>query len=156
MLNYFILIIFITGLAACSDQDEQTAHMQQAQVKQEQVDRSQDFSQIEHGRELFMVNCSECHGKRAEGAPNWKQADANGQYPAPPLNGSGHAWHHPMRALANTIKYGTESMGGQMPAWKNKLSEQDITDVIAWFQSQWPDRTYAAWQRMNQTPMQQR
>lgn len=156
MRNYIILMISITGLTGCFDQGEQAEHTQQAQVKQIQAIRNQDFAQIEHGRQLFVANCSECHGNSAEGAPNWKQPDANGQYPAPPLNGSGHAWHHPMRALANTIKYGTESMGGHMPAWKNKLSEQEIKDVIAWFQSKWPDQTYAAWQRMDQTPMQQR
>jgi mono/diheme cytochrome c family protein len=150
--NYLVFIISLTGLTACFDQGEQTAHMQQAQARQAQVIRNQDFAQIENGRKLFVANCSECHGNRAEGAPNWNRPDANGRNSAPPLNGSGHAWHHPTRALVNTIKYGTVRMGGHMPAWKNKLSDQDIKDVIAWFQSQWPDEVYAAWQRVDLAP----
>jgi mono/diheme cytochrome c family protein len=33
-----------------------------------------------------------------------------------------------------------------MPAWKDRLSDQQIEDIIAWFQSRWPDEQYVAWQ----------
>lgn len=147
MRNYPILIFALTGLTACSDQDGRDTHTQQTQAKQVQVMRNQDATQVQRGRQLFLQNCTVCHGVNAQGAPNWSQPDANGKYPAPPLNGTGHAWHHPKQALISTIKYGTARMGGSMPAWKDKLSDQDINDIIAWFQSQWPDELYAAWQR---------
>jgi mono/diheme cytochrome c family protein len=37
-----------------------------------------------------------------------------------------------------------------MPAWEGKLSDREIDDVIAWFQSLWDDQTYAAWHRLDQ------
>ena len=32
-----------------------------------------------------------------------------------------------------------------MPAWSEKLSEEDMISVIAWFQSKWPEEIYLAW-----------
>ena len=32
-----------------------------------------------------------------------------------------------------------------MPAWKDKLSDEDIDAVIAWMQSVWPEEIYRAW-----------
>lgn len=151
MSKYPIVIFALFGLTACSDQDSRENQRQQTQMGKVSVPRNQDAGQIQRGYQLFRQNCSQCHGSNAQGAPNWSQPDANGKYPAPPLNGTGHAWHHPMKALVSTIKFGTARIGGSMPAWKDRLSEQDINDIIAWFQSQWPDEIYAAWQRMDQT-----
>lgn len=32
-----------------------------------------------------------------------------------------------------------------MPAFDNKLSDQDVLALIAYFQSKWPDRVYSVW-----------
>ncbi len=112
--------------------------------------RTYDFSQLTRGRKLYLQYCAECHGKNAEGAPNWQQKNPEGKYPPPPLNGTGHAWHHPMKALRMTIRNGTQKIGGNMPGWGGKLSQQDIDDIIAWFQGEWPDEIYRAWERQNQ------
>lgn len=154
MVKYPILIIALFGLAACSDQDGSAARNQQAQTQQVQVVRNQDSVQIQRGYKMYTQNCASCHGVNGQGAPNWSHPGVQGKDAAPPLNGTGHAWHHPMKALMTTINYGTVRLGGSMPAWKDKLSEQDIGDIIAWFQSQWPDEIYAAWQRMNQASQQ--
>lgn len=114
------------------------------------VVRATSPEQVHRGALLYAANCAVCHGARAEGAPNWQKSGANGKYPAPPLNGSGHAWHHPMTALKTTIKRGTLSLGGSMPAWNGKLSDQDIEAVIVWFQSHWPDELYQNWQVMDE------
>jgi mono/diheme cytochrome c family protein len=34
-----------------------------------------------------------------------------------------------------------------MPAWVGRVSDQDIEDVITWYQALWPADTYQAWQR---------
>ncbi len=154
MRNFPIVIIAVTGLAACSDEGRNDAQTQQNQTQQVQVMRNQDSVQIQRGHKVFLQNCAVCHGSNAQGAPNWNQPDANGKYPAPPLNGTGHAWHHPRQALISTIKYGTVRLGGSMPAWQGKLSDEDISDIVAWFQSQWPDELFAAWQRMDQASQQ--
>ncbi len=37
-----------------------------------------------------------------------------------------------------------------MPAWKDKLSDPQIGDIMLWFQSLWRDDVYQAWYRMDQ------
>jgi len=116
--------------------------------------RNQDSAQIQRGHRLFLQNCATCHGATGQGAPNWSRPGVTGTDAAPPLNGTGHAWHHPQQALIATIKFGTQRLGGAMPAWQGKLTDQEINDIVAWFQSQWPDDLYAAWQRMDQKAQQ--
>jgi len=108
-----------------------------------------DPARIKQGRDLYLKTCKACHGPNAEGAPNWRKRDAEGKFPAPPLNGTGHAWHHPQKALIYTIKNGTKAIGGNMPGWKDKLSDQEIESIILWFQSMWPDELYQAWARVD-------
>jgi len=141
-------------LAACSDQDRQEAQNRQVQAGQVSVMRNQDSAQLQRGYQLFLQNCAACHGATGQGAPNWSQPGVQGKDAAPPLNGTGHAWHHPQRALQSTIKFGTVRLGGSMPAWQGRLTDQEIDAIIAWFQSQWPDELYAAWRRMDQKAQQ--
>ena len=89
------------------------------------------------------------HGANAEGTADWKKTDANGNYPPPPLNGSAHAWHHSIPQLARTIKEGGIKLGGVMPPFGDKLSDQDVLAVIAYFQSKWPDEIYTSWHNRN-------
>jgi mono/diheme cytochrome c family protein len=105
---------------------------------------------VTHGGGIYKANCAVCHGANAEGAPNWQKPGVDGKYPAPPLNGTGHAWHHPKAALKATIKRGTVPMGGSMPAWEGKLSDDDIEAVVAWIQSRWPDEIYRSWLAMDE------
>ncbi|MBI5450567.1 MAG: cytochrome c [Gammaproteobacteria bacterium] len=112
--------------------------------------RTQDPAQLVRGEQLFHQHCLRCHGERAQGAANWRQVDAEGKYPPPPLDGSGHAWHHTRQTLRDMIRSGSplDAAGrpqGNMPAWQGTLSAAEIDDVIAWFQSLWPDEIYAAW-----------
>jgi mono/diheme cytochrome c family protein len=86
-----------------------------------------------------------CHGKSGQGSFSWRKQDADGKFPPPPLNGTGHAWHHPFRALGSQIKFGAPGGGGKMPGFSESLSDEEIIDVIAWFQNRWPDEIYAAW-----------
>lgn len=39
-----------------------------------------------------------------------------------------------------------------MPAWKGRLSDRDIEDVIAWFQALWPLDVYDRWRKANAPP----
>ncbi len=111
--------------------------------------------QAERGKTVFANNCAVCHGKNAEATPHWKTLDANGNYPPPPLNGSAHAWHHPLAILGRTIYHGGTPVGGQMPAFKDVLSETDMIDVIAYFQSYWSDGIYQRWLQIENSYRQQ-
>lgn len=114
------------------------------------VKRVNDPAQLALGRQVYQANCATCHGENAEGAPNWRQPGPDGRYPPPPLNGSGHDWHHPTAVLIHLIKNGSPGGQGNMPAWGGKLSDEEIRAVIAWFQSLWPDPVYGAWYDMQQ------
>ncbi len=131
-------------LAACGKNPApQLRQMEQAPV------RAFDPAKLERGRGLFAQNCASCHGDHAQGAQNWFEQDARGKWPPPPLNGTGHAWHHPRAVLERTIREGTAALGGDMPAWDGKLSKEDIDAIIDWLQQQWPEELYAAWWRMD-------
>jgi len=104
---------------------------------------------VDYGTELFQQNCAVCHGVNAEGTKEWKKTDANGNYPPPPLDGSAHAWHHSIPQLARSIKEGGIKLGGVMPAFGEKLSDQEVLAVIAFFQSKWPDEVYKVWHDRN-------
>ena len=115
-----------------------------------QSQRIEDPDILAAGKQLFQSNCSSCHGDMAQGlAEDWRKPDADGKYPAPPLNGTAHTWHHSISALANTIQNGTISIGGTMPPWKDKLSEDETFAIIIWLTSLWPDEIYEAWMERN-------
>lgn len=102
-------------------------------------------NQVEEGAVLYRENCATCHKQNAKGTPDWKTRDANGKLPPPPLNGSAHAWHHPLDVLRTVVKRGGAPVGGSMPAFADKLDEAQIDAVLAWVQSHWSDEIYAIW-----------
>ncbi len=97
------------------------------------------------GEKLYLEYCFMCHGSDAEGAPGWKTPLEDGKYLAPPLNGSGHAWHHPMNVLRDYIKNGSIDRGGAMMGFEGALGDEETADIISWFQSKWPDELYSSW-----------
>ncbi|MFV1975752.1 MAG: c-type cytochrome [Candidatus Scalindua sp.] len=105
------------------------------------------FSTVVQGGKLFQKNCAACHGQQAQGHPKWRKPMVAGKPTAPPLNGTGHSWHHPKEGLKLTILHGTVAMGGAMPAWKDKLTDTEIDQILAWIQSRWPDDIYLAWRK---------
>ena len=136
------ILLSLTLLISCDDQvKEQSA----SSVKKPIIKREVNFLAFSRGLKLYQKNCASCHGKNAEGTPDWRKTEDDGMFPPPPLNGTGHTWHHPTKVLVNLIKDGTAKIGGKMPAWKDKLSDQEINDILTWIKAQWPDEIYAAW-----------
>jgi len=106
-------------------------------------------SQVERGARVFARHCAACHGARAEGlSEDWRQRLEDGSFPPPPLNGSAHAWHHPLPILLQVINEGGAEFGGRMPGFAEVLSEEEKLAAIAWFQSLWSEDIYAQWQQM--------
>ena len=153
-LIYLLFLMFASLLlAACGDQQSSSGansrgSMQHPipKVTEPVIREYYSFSTVAQGGKLFQKNCATCHGQQAQGDPNWRQP-APGIAAAPPLNGKGHSWHHPKEGLKQTIMHGTAAMGGGMPAWKDKLTEAQIDQILAWVQSRWPDDIYLAWSR---------
>lgn len=104
-----------------------------------------DLNKVLKGGKLFSQNCASCHGPLGQGQPGWYKPDAQGKYGPPPLNGTGHTWHHSTKILVEIIRSGTGALGGNMPAWKDKLSDEEIHTILEWIKAQWPDNVYAAW-----------
>jgi len=114
-------------------------------------DRGYDGVMLQTGQTVFQQNCAVCHGVNAQGTvDDWQKRDVNGKMPPPPLNGTAHAWHHPLNGLVHTIRNGTVEIGGTMPGWKDTLSDQQIVAVVAWLSSLWPDDIFEAWLQRNQ------
>lgn len=151
-MKYILMLVSILALTACSQENDRaesetgTIDAQAISLKPEpDTGRWYTEEQVMRGKEIFAENCAGCHGDNAESTPDWKTPDANGNYPPPPLNGSAHAWHHPLAVLKRVIEDGGEPYGGVMPAWGDTLSDRQIVDVIASFQSYWPEETYQLW-----------
>ena len=102
-------------------------------------------SQVELGRKVYAEYCIGCHRENAQGTASWRELAPDGSYPPTPLNGTAHAWHHPLGVLKRTIDEGGIPLGGKMPGFRDKLTEEEKLAVISYFQSFWTDEIYGAW-----------
>ncbi len=102
--------------------------------------------QVAAGAAIFAEHCAVCHGDAAQGiVADWRARLPDGSFPPPPLNGSAHAWHHPIPVLLQVIGKGGEPLGGRMPAFEQVLDEDQQLAAIAWFQDFWSDEIYRQW-----------
>lgn len=140
------LFVLLSGMILVAGCDTSTVGQQAIQTPSgTSIIRKTDQALVSQGRAVFEKHCAFCHGDQAQGDPQWRKRGPDGLFPPPPLDGSGHAWHHPSRQLREMIRNGSPPGQGNMPAWGGKLTPAEIDAVIAWFQSLWPDPVYAAW-----------
>ena len=78
-------------------------------------------------------------------AEDWRKPLADGSYPPPPLDGTAHAWHHPLKQLVKTIRDGGVVYGGKMPGFRSTLGLAEQLATIAYFQSYWDEEIYRRW-----------
>ena len=101
------------------------------------------------GSAVFAEHCADCHGAAGQGAvAHWRTRLPDRSFPAPPLNGSAHTWHHPLSVLLQVIDTGGEALGGQMPGFGQVLRDDEKLAVVAWFQEFWSDEIYRQWLMM--------
>ena len=95
------------------------------------------------GKNIYAQQCAVCHGAKLEGQPDWQRKLANGRFPAPPHDDSGHTWHHPDEVLFGITKnglappYAPKGYESDMPAFAGKLSDEEIRAVLAYIGSHW-------------------
>jgi len=152
-----ILAVLLAGLllSACDKASEpavgQSPLVEDNSADAAPLDRKLDSAQIARGHAIYEKNCMECHGAEGKGQPgDWRIRDAEGKYPPPPLDDSAHAWHHPTAVLLEAIRDGSPGGEGNMPAWKGKLSEQEMQDTVVYIKSLWTDPVYRLWMKMEQ------
>ena len=72
-----------------------------------------------------------------------KSLDEDGHRRAPPLNGTGHTWHHSPAQLFHVIKYGFKKSN---PDYEGKmlgndaLSDEDVWSILEFIKSTWPEK----------------
>jgi len=159
MQRRIVFTILIFSLASCSKQDAaDTAQMQSENLSATtesttsrviKLQADFDFATVVLGGKLYKKHCQTCHGTNAQGTPDWRKRKPDGKLKPPPLNGTGHTWHHSKALLISIITNGTINQGGDMPAWKDKLSPQEMEAILTWVQSKWREETYTNWLEIN-------
>lgn len=102
----------------------------------------------ENAAELYARHCAACHGANLEGQPEWRSPKADGSYPAPPHDAEGHTWHHDDAMLTDYVTRGGQavldemgvSFRSGMPAFGETLTADEITAVLDFIKSTWPER----------------
>ena len=148
--NIAFLVALLAGLAlnACDKAPAPVPVQTPATASTDEapLDRNLDPAQVAQGQAIYKRHCAECHGVEGGGQPgDWRVRDADGNYPPPPLDDNAHAWHHPTAVLLQAIREGSPPGEGNMPAWKGKLSEQEMQDVVVYIKSLWSDQVYRMW-----------
>jgi mono/diheme cytochrome c family protein len=147
-LKIFASLVVVIGLAGC---ERGPNAMPNQNADAAPLARNLDAQQVARGQAIYVKHCMECHGESGKGQPgDWRIRDAEGRFPPPPLDDSAHAWHHPTAVLLEVIREGSPGGQGNMPAWKGKLSEHEMQDVVAYIKSLWSDEVYRLWWQMEQ------
>jgi mono/diheme cytochrome c family protein len=99
------------------------------------------------GPQLYADYCAGRHCASLEGQPDWMVRKPDGEPPAPPYDESGHTWHHSDKQLLTIVRDGLEALvrgyRTDMPAFGNELSEAEITAILDYIKSRWPERERA-------------
>ena len=141
-------LLALLGVTACGKSQDTSVNVTQkaaSNVFHSTTGRWYTKEQIARGEILYQANCASCHKADASGTVDWKRLDAKGKLPPPPLNGTAHAWHHPLSVLRRTVRLGGVPLGGTMPGFAGKLDDREIDDILAWVQSHWSDEIYSIW-----------
>jgi mono/diheme cytochrome c family protein len=110
-------------------------------------DRPLSLESVARGAHLYQEHCAQCHGPEAQGHPDWENPQV---VAAPPLNGSGNEWKKKKTELVGVIKNGAKRNNEVvMPGWNGRLSDQEIEDIVTWFQALWPIDVYDRWLKVN-------
>lgn len=155
--SYLYITTAVFSLAACgSDKPSNEATINSTSSSANSTNNRsiasgpKNIPEVMRGRTVFKTNCQTCHGEKGIGqVENWREVLPNGKYPAPPLNGTGHTWHHSGTALLKTINTGGIAIGGTMPPFKEVLSDKDKRAVLSYIESLWPEKIHQMWLQKN-------
>jgi cytochrome c6 len=84
---------------------------------------------FQQGKKIFAENCADCHRLSGEGLP--------GSFPA--LKGDPFVVGDPAPVIL-TVLNGRKGKLGQMPTWKDKLSDQQLAAAVTYIRQAWSNR----------------
>lgn len=98
---------------------------------------------VAQGAQVYADNCSSCHGRRLQGQALWQLRDQYEGRRAPPHDSTGHTWQHSDDDLFHMTKFGRfaaapSELVSFMPAFEHRLTDGEVTAVIAFIKSRWP------------------
>lgn len=141
-MRYFLVLALF--LVAC--QQAGTSSLNNAETTAVPPRPTLSPQQISLGETVYAQQCASCHGVNLEGQPEWKSQNEDGSFRAPPHDESGHTWHHGDPTLLEAIyaggaRFADMNIGGtsNMPAFADTLSDAEITSVLTYIKSTWPD-----------------
>ena len=142
MKKMLILLIIIVLLIGSYFLLFQSKHVQE-EVNTSNTNLEEVSAKLELGKVLYYTHCASCHGNNLQGQPKWKTSlDEDGHNYAPPLNGTGHTWHHSEEQLYNIIRYGltfyNQNYKGKMKG-NDQLSDGDVLSILEYIKSVWPE-----------------
>ena len=88
-----------------------------------------DPTLVEDGHDIYIRNCSSCHGTQGEGYAN--------ELGAPAMDASEHASMHPDQQIREWIMNGKLGFERQMPGFGDALDDREIHAVIAYLHTLW-------------------
>ena len=117
----FILATTLSAIACVSAGTEQTNSAQRASSPATSTPATAP-DELAAARINFRKNCVTCHGEKAEGG----RKEVDGKHFKVPSLREGHALEHSADKFVLQITEGDE----EMPAFKEKLSQQEINDLV--------------------------
>ena len=96
------------------------------------------------GKKLYNQYCAS--PSKSFRSKKLKGFDEDGHRKAPPLNGTGHTWHHSDELLHKIIKYGFAKLikdyQGKMMGFGENINDEGIDNILSYIKSYWKDDTY--------------
>jgi mono/diheme cytochrome c family protein len=145
-----IAVVTFSSISCSKKEEDKVADSSSAapDAGQAGLDQMFDVERIARGARLFQEKCAQCHGPEAQGHPDWERGRREGFAAAPPLNGTGTDITLSKTRMMEIIRKGVSRNGVPvMPTWEGRVSDQDVEDVITWYQALWPGEIYQKWQR---------
>lgn len=110
-IKLFATFVIIGFMIICANQEGLTRGLPNTEFQTSEKEQTADTV----GAKIYKENCAQCHG--ANGGGTKKGISLT----------SGHALHH---SEAEYIEQVTNGEGKKMPAFKDKLSEEEIAEVV--------------------------
>lgn len=129
---------FVLLVLACAPEGEEA----EEPITTSSDPRPPDARLVDLGRQVYAGSCASCHGANGEGAADWRTRGADGALPPPPHDATGHTWHHADGLLYRVIRdgcaaYQAGSAPCNMPAFGDRLSDEEIRAVIEFMRTWW-------------------